>query len=313
MELSELEVFQVVAAEHSFSRAATRLHRTQPAISQAIRRLERELGERLFDRSSKSGRLTEAGTILLDYAERLTRLRQEAEHAVRELQEFRHGRVTIGVNEAAVHILLPIVEQFREAHPSAQVEMRRVHSRQIPGEVLNRSLDFGFVTFEPAERGLLSVRLGVDELVMLAHPRHPLARRRQITMEEFGRQTVIAHNDYSPRRERVLRLFEEQQAPINIQISLASLDGIKRAVEMGLGVALLPRRCALSEIARKQLVAVRVPKLGMPRDLRLVHRRTGEVSHVAAAFLAAAQAHAVAPSGARRHVGSEARPGLKRP
>lgn len=295
MELSELEVFQVVAAEHSFSRAATRLHRTQPAISQAIRRLERELGERLFDRSSKSGRLTEAGTILLDYAERLTRLRQEAEHAVRELQELRHGRVTIGVNEAAVHILLPIVEQFREAHPSAQVEMRRVHSRQIPGEVLNRSLDFGFVTFEPAERGLLSVRLGVDELVMLAHPRHPLAGRRQITMEEFGRQTVIAHNDYSPRRERVLRLFEEQQAPINIQISLASLDGIKRAVEMGLGVALLPRRCALSEIARKQLVAVRVPKLGMPRDLRLVHRRTGEVSHVAAAFLTAAQAHAVNP------------------
>ena len=295
MDLNELEVFQVVAAEHSFSRAATRLHRTQPAISQAIRRLERELGERLFDRSSKSGRLTEAGTILIDYAERLTRLRNEAEHAVRELQELRHGRVTIGVNEAAVHILLPIVEQFREAHPSAQVEMRRVPSRQIPGEVLNRSLDFGFVTFEPAERGLLSVRLGVDELVMLAHPQHPLAGRRQITMEEFGRQTVIAHNDYSPRRERVLRLFEEQQAPINIQISLASLDGIKRAVEMGLGVALLPRRCALSEIARKQLVAVRVPKLGMPRDLRLVHRRTGEVSHVAAAFLTAAKAHAVDP------------------
>jgi DNA-binding transcriptional LysR family regulator len=295
MELSELEVFQTVAAERSFSRAATRLHRTQPAVSQSIRRLEQELGERLFDRSSKSGRLTEAGTILLDYAERLTRLKSEAEQAVRELQELRHGRVTIGVNEAAVHILLPIVEQFRKAHPSAQVEMRRVHSRQIPGEVLNRSLDFGFVTFEPAERGLLSVRLGVDELVMLAHPQHPLARRRQITMEEFGRQTVIAHNDYSPRRERVLRLFEEQHARINIQISLASLDGIKRAVEMGLGVALLPRRCALSEIARKQLVAVRVPKLGMPRDLRLVHRRTGEVSHVAAAFLAAAEAHAVEP------------------
>ncbi len=293
MELNELEVFQAVAAEHSFSRAATRLHRTQPAVSQAIRRLELELGERLFDRSSKSGRLTEAGTILLDYAERLTRLKDEAENAVRELQELRHGRVMIGVNEAAVHILLPIVEQFRKAHPSAQVEMRRVRSRQTPGEVLNRSLDFGFVTFEPAERGLLSVRLGVDELVMLAHPKHPLARRRQITMEEFGRQTVIAHSDYSPRRERVLRLFEEQHARINIQISLASLDGIKRAVEMGLGVALLPRRCALSEIARKQLVAVRVPKLGMPRDLRLVYRRTGEVSHVAGAFLDAARAHAV--------------------
>ena len=292
MELNELQVLQAVAAERSFSRAATRLHRTQPAVSQAIRRLEDELGERLFDRSSKGGRLTEAGTILLDYAERLTRLKDAAESAVRELQELRRGRVVIGVNEAAVHVLLPIVVQFREAYPHAQVEMRRVQSRQIPGEVLNRSLDFGLVTFPPGERGLLSVPLGVDELVMLTHATHPLARRRQVTMEEFGRQTVIAHNDPSPRRERVLRLFEQKHAPINIQMSLPSLDGIKRAVEMNLGVALLPRRCALSEIARKQLAAVRVPQLRVPRSLRLLYRQTGESSHAASAFLEAAQAHA---------------------
>ena len=292
MELNELHVLQAVAAERSFSRAAIRLHRTQPAVSQAIRRLEDELGERLFDRSSKGGRLTEAGTVLLDYAERLTRLKDEAEGAVRELQELRRGRVFIGVNEPAVHVLLPIVVQFREAHPHAQVEMRRVHSRQIPGEVLNRSLDFGLVTFPPGERGLHSISLGVDELVMLTHPRHPLARRRQVTMEEFGRQTIIAHNDPSPRRERVLRLFEQKHAPINIQMSLPSLDGIKRAVEMNLGVALLPRRCALSEIARGQLTAVRVPQLRVPRSLRLLFRQTGESSHAASAFLEAARAHA---------------------
>ena len=292
MDLHELQVFQAVAAERSFSRAAARLHRTQPAVSQAIRRLEQELGERLFDRSSKGGRLTEAGTILLDYAERLSRLKEEAEGAVRELQELRRGRVVIGVNEAAVHVLLPIVVQFREAHPGAQVEMRRVPSRQIPGQVLNRSLDFGLVTYAPGERGLRSVALGVDELVMLTHPTHPLARRRQITMGEFGRQTIIAHNDPSPRREQVLRLFEQKHAPINIQMSLPSLDGIKRAVEMNLGVALLPRRCALSEIARKQLAAVRVPQLRAPRDLRLIFRRTGESSHAADAFRDAAQVHA---------------------
>ena len=152
MELHELRAFQAVASERSFSRAAAQLHRTQPAISQAVRRLEDELGEKLFDRSSKGGRLTEAGTIMLDYADRLSLLRDEAERAVRELQELRRGRVVIGVNEAAVHVLLPIVTQFREAHPRAQVEMRRVHSRQIPGEVLNRSLDFGLVTYRPAER-----------------------------------------------------------------------------------------------------------------------------------------------------------------
>lgn len=292
MELHELQVLQVVAAERSFSRAAARLHRTQPAISQAVRRLEDELGERLFDRSSKSGRLTETGAVLLDYAERMSRLRNEALDAVRELQELRRGRVVVGVNEAAVHVLLPIAVRFREDHPRAQVEMRRVPSRDIPGEVLDRRLDFGLVSYPPGERGLRSLRLGVDELVMLTHPQHPLAGRRTIAMSEFGRQTVIAHNDPSPRRDLVLRLFEQHRASINIQMSLPSLDGIKRAVEMNLGVALLPRRCALSEIARGQLAAVRVPELRAPRDLRLVYRRTGETSHAAGAFLDAARAHA---------------------
>ena len=288
MDLAELQVFLTVATERSFSRAALRLHRTQPAVSQAIKRLEDELDERLFDRSSRGGQLTEAGKILLDYADRLTRLKNEAEGAVRELQDLRRGRVLIGANEAAVHVLLPVVQRFRKAHPQAQVEVSRRPSRSIASDVLSRTLDFGILTFPPRERGLLSLSLGEDELVMLIHPGHPLATRRQVTMEELGRQTVIAHNDPSPARERVLRLYEQRHAPINIQIGLPSLDGIKRGVEMGLGVALLPRRCALSEIARGQLAAVKVPHLRLPRNVRLIYRRGGERSHAADAFLEAA-------------------------
>ena len=133
--------------------------------------------------------------------------------------------------------------------------------------------------------------IGVDDLVLLTHPNHPLARRKEVSMEEFGRQMVIAHNDPSPARERVLRLSEQRHAPINIQMSFPSLDGIKRAVEMNLGVALLPRRCALAEIGRKQLVAVRVPKLRLAKQVRLVYRRGGELSRAASAFLDAARAH----------------------
>ena len=289
MQLLELQVFLTVATEHSFSRAAARLHRTQPAVSQAVKRLEDELNERLFDRSSKGGLLTEAGQILLDYAERLTRLKDEAESAVRELQNLRRGRVTIGINESAVHVLLPIIERFRKEHPKAQVEARRVPARQIAVEVLRRTLDFGVLTFPPRERGLQSVSLGEDELVMLMHPKHPLAKRNQVSMEELGRQTVIAHNDPSPARERVLRLYEQRHASINIQVGLPSLDGIKRAVEMKLGVALLPRRCATAEIARGQLTAVKVPQLRLPRSIRLIYRRSGEMSHAAEAFLASAK------------------------
>ncbi len=288
MDLAELRVFLTVAAERSFSGAARKLHRTQPAVSQAIRRLEDALGERLFDRSSKDGRLTEAGRVLQDYAERLLRLAEESEAAVRELQDLRRGRVMIGANEAAVHSILPIVERFREAHPQVLVDVRRVAARQIGVAVLEGSLDFGVLTFAPAERGLASVTLGYDELVLLTHPAHPLARRRIVTVEEVGRQTVIAHNDPSPARDRVLRLFEQRHTFLNIQMALPSLDGIKRAVEMKLGVALLPRRCALTEIARGQLAAVRVPEpLRRPRTVRVVYRRSGELTHTAAAFLAA--------------------------
>ena len=292
MDLAELEVFIAVATERSFSRAAEKLHRTQPAVSQTIKRLEKELNERLFDRSSKAGRLTEAGELLLNYALRLTQLKTEAESAVKELQDLRHGRVVIGANEAAIHVLLPVIMQFRQEYPQTQVEVRRISSRHMSAEVLNRTLDFGVLTFAPRERGLHTVRLGEDELVMLMPPTHPLSKREKISMDKFGSQTVIAHNEASPARERVLSLYEQRHESINIQIGLPSLDGIKRAVEMGLGVAILPRRCALTEISKGQLTAVPVAQLQLRREIKLVSRQSGRMSHAAEAFLKTALAFA---------------------
>jgi DNA-binding transcriptional LysR family regulator len=285
MQLQDLNSFLVVAEERSFSKAARRLHRTQPAISQAIRRLEDALGDSLFDRSSKNGALTEAGVLLREHAVRLLRLASEAEAAVRELQQVRRGRVIIGANEAAVHSVLPYVREYAAAHPQVTVEVRRVPSRTIAGELLDRALDFGVMTFLPAQKELQTLALGTDELVLLTHRGHPLARRRSVDIEEVGRQVIIAHNDPSPARERVLRLYERKHAPINIQISLPSLDGIKRAVEMGVGVAVLPRRCALTEIERGDLVAVRIPELSTRRIVRFVFRKAGDLSHAASAFL----------------------------
>ena len=286
MQLPDLAAFLAVATDRSFSAAARRLNRTQPAISQAVKRIEDELGERLFDRSSRDGTLTEAGRLLHDYAQRLLTLAGEAQNAVQELQQMRRGRVIVGANEAAVHSLLPHIERFAAQHPQVAVEVRRVPSRQIAEAVLDRSLDFGVITFHPAARGVQTIPLGTDDIVLLTAPGHPLATKRRVTIEEVGRQVVIAHNDPSPTRDRVLRAYERRHTAINIQLSLPSLDGIKRAVEMGMGVALLPRRCALTEIARGHLVAIKVPELGAPRQVRLVFRRTGERSRASEAFLA---------------------------
>ncbi|HVL68821.1 MAG TPA: LysR family transcriptional regulator [Vicinamibacterales bacterium] len=294
MQLQDLHVFATVAAERSFSVAARRLHRTQPAVSQAVRRLEDELGDRLFDRSSRNGALTEAGALLLEHAQRILRMASEAEQAVRELHQVRRGRIVVGANEAAVHALLPFVQAFAAEHPNVSIEVRRVRSRNVAAELMERSLDFGVLTFLPREPGLQAMALGTDELVLLTHPSHALASRKRVSIEEVGRQVVIAHNDPSPTRERVLRLYERRHASINIQISLPSLDGIKRAVEMGAGVAVLPRRCALTEIERGDLVAVKIPELSARRTVRLVFRKGGELSHAATAFL-----HVVRASGVR--------------
>src|SRR6266566_2041201 len=257
MDLNALKVFLAVAHERSFSRAAAKVHRTQPAVSQAVRRLEADLGEQLFDRSSKTGTLTEAGRMLQNYGQRLIRLAEETESAVRDLRDLRRGRVLIGANEAAVHTLLPLIVRFRRQFPEIAIDVRRVPARQIPVEVQQGSLDFGALTFHPAQEGLLEV-------------------------------PIVAHNDPSPARERVLRLFEQHHIALRMVISLPSLDGIKRAVESKLGVAMLPRRCAISEIANRRLVAVPVTGVSRRRQVMIVCRRQHR-SHAADAFLSVAQ------------------------
>ena len=288
VDLAGLKTFLAVVQERSFSRAAAKVHRTQPAVSQAIRRLEAYLGEQLFDRSSKSGTLTDAGKMLQNYGQRLVRLAEETESAMRELRDLRRGRVLIGANEAAIHTLLPLVARFRGRYADIAIDVRRVPARQIAVEVLQGSLDFGALTFHPAEEGLLEVPIGSDELVLLVPPAHALATRRQVTMEELATEPVVAHNDPSPARERVLRLFEQRHIPLKMVIALPSLDGIKRAVEMKLGVALLPRRCAIAEIASGRLVAIPVAGISRKRQVTLVCRRAHR-SHAADAFLAVAQ------------------------
>lgn len=288
MDLTALRIFLAVAEERSFSRAAAKVHRTQPAVSQAVKRLEDDLGEQLFDRSSKSGTLTDAGRVLQNYGQRLVRLAEEAESAMRELRDLRRGRVLIGANEAAIHTLLPLMATFRERFPDIVFDVRRVPARQIAVEVQQGSLDFGTLTFRPQEEGLLEVVVGDDELVMLVPPNHPFAKRKQVSMADAAGVPVVAHNDPSPARERVLRLFEEQHIALNMVIALPSLDGIKRAVELELGVALLPRRCAVTEIASGRLVAVPVQGISRKRQLTLVCRNAHR-SHAANAFLAVAR------------------------
>jgi DNA-binding transcriptional LysR family regulator len=289
MDINQMEVFLAVAQEKSFSRAAETLHRTQPAVSQAIRRLETELGEALFDRSSKDGTLTAAGRVLFDFAQQMMNLRQHAHSAMRELRDLHRGKLSLGANEYTVMCLLPLIPIFRARHPHIKIEVKRSLASQIPSEILGRDVEIGVVSFKPSDQAIKSVPVVTDELALVVAPDHPLASKKIVSVRELGAESFIAHNVPSPYREKVVKTFEKQHTPLNISMEMPTLEAIKRLVEKGLGVALIPRLAAQTEIERKQLAGLSVKEMRLERRLHLIYRKGASLSHAAKAFLRVAR------------------------
>lgn len=289
MDINQLEVLVTVARERSFSRAAEVLDRTQPAISQAIRRLEAEVGERLFDRSSKDGTLTFAGEVLLAYAKQMLNLRHSAELALTEMRDLRHGKVSISANEHTVFYLLPVIEEFRRRHPLIKIEVQRGVASRIPKQITAREVELGVISFTPNDDSIRAVPVMDDELVFVVSPSHEFASRREVSVKELGDQIFVAHNAPSPYRRRVIEAFEKHKTKLNIAIELPSLEAIKRMVERGVGVALVPRLSANAEITSGRLKALSVKGLKLERKLNIVYRRNSELSHAAKEFLAVAR------------------------
>jgi DNA-binding transcriptional LysR family regulator len=292
LDLFQLETFLAVAREGSFSRAAQKLFRTQPAVSQTIRRLEQELGEPLFDRSSRDGMMTDAGRSLTDYAERMLNLRSEAVGAIHSLRQMERGRLAIAANEFTCLYLLPILDEFRHHHPMVQVCVQRALASRVANEVQNRNVEMGVLTFKPDDPALRSIAVYRDELAFVVPPRHPLARARQASIRQLGAELFVAHNVPSPYRAKVLETFARRKVPLNMEVELPSIEAIKKFVAAGNGVALLPMIAVEAEVARGELVHIPVKELRFERKLRIVFGRNAAMSHAARAFLKIAESFA---------------------
>ena len=287
-----MEVFLSIAHEKSFSRAAEKMLRTQPAISIAIKRLEEELGEVLFDRSSKSGTLTEAGQTLYSYAQRMINLRDEALRAIGELRGMYRGRLSIGANEStSLYLLPPLLLKYREAHPHIRIEVYRNVSERIPSEVLERNLDFGFLSYDPMHPSLESFEVYHDELVLVVPPKHHLAKNKQVTVRDLAGETFVAHNVKTPARDRIFELFAQHRTPLNISIELATLETIKEFVLRNVGIAILPRLAVRDELKTGRLIEVPVRGMKIEKPLRLICRRESSLSTAAKSFLEMARSN----------------------
>ena len=285
MELYPLQVFLTVATEKSFSRAAEKLLRTQPAVSLAVQKLEGELGEKLIDRAGKELMLTDAGRTVLEYARRFDNLRLELENALAELRDHSAGRLIIGANESTTLYLLQHIEQYRRLYPKISVQVRRSLSSKIPRELIDGNLELGVISYDPGDERLFSTVIYSDALAFVVSPRHRYAARRAVSITELASEIFIAHNVLSPYRQVVLREFQRHKVPLRMEVEMPTIETIRKLVQNNQGVAFLPRMCVEQEIAQRLLCEVKVRELNVERKIRLVYPVRRVLSHAAQAFL----------------------------
>jgi DNA-binding transcriptional LysR family regulator len=285
LELYSLQVFLTVATERSFSRAAEKLSRTQPAISLAVQRLEQEMGEKLIDRSGKDLILTDAGRSVLEYARRFQSLQQELENSLAELRDNSAGRLTIGANESTALYLLKHIERYRALYPKVKVQIRRSLSSKIPSELHDGNLELGMISYDPGDERLRSKVIYTDALSFVVSPRHRLADRKTVSITELGNETFIAHNVISPYRDVVLREFQSHKVALHMDVEMPTIETIRKLVQDNVGVAFLPRMCVEQEIAHGAVCEVRVKEMHVERKIRLIWPTRRALSHAAKAFL----------------------------
>ena len=286
MEFHDLEVFTVVTKEKSFSKAARKLFRTQPAVSLSIRRIEDEIGWPVFDRSTKEPSLTDTGVLLYEYAEKLLNLRNQIRPKIEELRNVETGRIRIGANEIGAIFLLSKIAEYRKRHPKVKIEVIRSQSKEIPYDIQNRSLDLGIVSYDVREPDLVATTVYEDRLCLVVYPTHPLAKQKQVPLKRLGEEVFAAHNVDSKFRSKIIQIFERHGIPLQMPVELPTIESIKKFVQMKQALALVPKMCIQSELERKELIEVKVPEIEtMHKNLKIVYLKGEGTSFAAKAFI----------------------------
>jgi DNA-binding transcriptional LysR family regulator len=282
MDLLQLEHFLAVVEERTFTRAAERVCRTQPAVSQSIKKLEEEVGASLFARDVHEVSLTEAGRVLADYARRMVHLRDEALRQVTELKSLKAGTLAIAAHESAAVYLLPApLKAYLQKFPDIRVGIYRSRLNEIPRQVMDREVDVGFVKDEPAFHELQWVDVHSDEMVCIASPRHPLGSKTDVRIRDLGSEQFVLHHLCSTTAETILRLFEQNGTRCRIVAELWSFENIKSFVQEEVGLAFVPGITVRQELRDGTLVRVPLRELAVPRRTLMVYREQGYMSDTA--------------------------------
>ena len=282
-----LEAFLEVARAGNVTRAAASLGLSQPALTERLRSLEKDLGADLFVRTRRGMRLSDAGRALVPHAQRALTATIDGRRAVEREQRGETGRLAIGSAPAVSTYSLPgALRRFQLAYPSVHLSVRTGHSEEILDLLLREEIQVGLVR-EIRHADIESEPLYEDELILVVERTHPFVRRGRIRLADLSQQHLVTFDRQSSYNELTQALFREAGVAPRGVIELDNVEGAKRCVVQGLGVALLPRQAVRSELASGKLRAIPVVG-GRPIRRRIVairRRDAGAPSPPLAAFL----------------------------
>lgn len=292
MDLERLNAFRAVADEQSFTRAAARLHKTQPAVSQAIKLLESGVGEPLFLRLPGGVRLTEAGRVLLEHAREAFHALEQARARLQSLRKLEHGLLRIGTSDTtACYVLPPVLRAFRDRYPGVELVLSNRPSPAILEHVATRAVDLGVVTLPVTRPGLKSRELTVREDVVICSRGGPFAGRKRVRLTELAAHPLLLLD----KGARTRGFIDEQMARAGVAprvaMELGSIEVIKRLVQLGFGVSIVPDVAVREEVKRGELCAASVFTRKSARRLGVVVPAEGGLSPAAREFLRALVAH----------------------
>lgn len=293
MDIRQLRAFAAIAESGTFTAGAERVHVTQAAVSMQIRLLEEEAGVRLFVRAPRRVILTEAGETLLVRARRILR---EHDAALAELQEFagaERGRLRLGSASAMVSAdpLPQILQELRRLHAGAEVSVTSGTSEILVRAILAGELDAAFVSLPVEAASIETEQLGSDELVAIAPPAHPLADRRVVSIEMLAQERLILGEHGGNTRRLIDELFRSAGAHPNVAMELNRQAAIKRMVEAGMGVGIVPSQSVREEVAAGRLVAWWIRNASINWELGIARLRGGYDAPILQTFLRLCREH----------------------
>lgn len=285
MDFDQLETFLEVARLSSFSRAAEKRFRTQPAISSQIRSLEEEVGAKLLDRSGGKVSVTASGKLFLKFAEDMLEARKTMLVAVAETERVPKGEIVVGANEGTcLHILPEVFAEFKKQYPDVNISITRSDYAKILESVIDNSVDFGVVSLPVNDPRLTVVLIHRDELVIIVPPKHPLSRLKAASIAEAASFPLIVPKA-GHTRDALENLFYERKLKPRYTMELDSSELLKRFVAADAGVGFIARSNVLEDLRANVLTAVPISDATIRRDLALVFRKDKALSRAALAFI----------------------------